>query len=101
MPIQGALRQMRIAVCQSSLFSQPKRALPLRSGCQQAAFAGQIAGVPGGVAAESGQRVVNVVNDQGQGAERESQHGNGHPAQREDTNNLFWKDDDQGQPDAT
>ena len=70
--------------------------VPVGGGCQQAAFAGQVAGVPGGVAAECGQRVMDVVENQGQGAEGESEHGNRHAAQRDDAGNLFGKNRKQG-----
>ena len=61
-------------VCQSSRVSQPKRAFPSAVAARRRPFAGQVAGVPGGVAAEGGQRAVDVVENQRQGAEREGQH---------------------------
>ena len=70
--------------------------VPVAGGCQQAAFAGQFAGVPGGVAAERGQRVMDVVENQGQGAEGESDYGNRHAAQRNDADNLFGKNRQEG-----
>ena len=82
-------------VCQSSRVSQPKRACPSGGGCEQAAFPGKIAGVPGGISAECGQRAVDVVENQRQGAEREGKHRDRHPARRHHADNLSGKDDQQ------
>src|ERR1019366_1289034 len=70
-------------------------------GGQQAAFAGQIAGIPGGVAAEGGQGFLDVVNHQRQGAERETQDGDGHPPEGNHAGNLSWKYHHQSQANAT
>ena len=69
-------------------------------GGQKAALGGQFGGVPGGVATEGGQGLFDVVDDQGQGAEGEGQDGSGHPAGGNHTNNLFWKDQNEGERNA-
>src|ERR1035438_281077 len=69
----------------------PEESTPVGGGGQKAAFAGQVAGVPGGVAAEGGQGLIDVVDDQRQGAQGEKEHGNDHPAERSHTNNLSGK----------
>src|ERR1019366_1431025 len=86
--LQGAVRQMGISGLPPFIVQPPEESTPVGGGGQKAAFAGQVAGVPGGVAAEGGQGLIDVVDDQRQGAQGEKEHGNDHPAERSHTNNL-------------
>ena len=94
---EGAVRQMGIVGLPAFHVEPAEEGAAVGGGGQKAALAGQFAGVPGGVAAEGGQRFFDVVDDQGQGAEGEGQDGNGHPAEGRHTNNLFRKNQHQGE----